>query len=509
MDRAPSTVTDYREAIFRESFEAAPNALILVDEQGTIVLVNAQAEKQFGYARHELVGQCVDMLVPQRFRARHGDYRAGFAREPRARAMGAGRDLYGLRQDGSEFPVEIGLNPLIMGEQTWVLSSIVDISARKSAEDMFRLAVEAAPNGMIMVNPEGKIVLVNAQTEKLFGYTRDELIGREIDILVPQRFRGHHPRQRAEFVREPQARGMGAGRDLYGIRKDGSEFPVEIGLNPIRKEDGVWVLSAIVDITERKVAEAEIVRLNQDLERRVVERTAQMTAANAELEAFSYSVSHDLRAPLRQIAGFSRILGEEHAAQLDAEGRRYLQKVQSGAERMGVLIDELLNFARVGRQALAPRPVPIGEIVNAAVEELRHECAGRSIDWRIETPGTIECDPVFMKQVMMNLISNALKYTRPRPRAVIQVHGSVSANETVVFVRDNGVGFDMRYAGKLFGIFQRLHPAREFEGTGVGLATVQRIIHKHGGRVWAEAEPDQGATFFFALPRAREQREES
>ena len=248
------------------------------------------------------------MLIPKKYRQAHPGYRADFMREPRARAMGAGRDLYGVREDGSEFPVEIGLNPIKTEQGVLVLSAIVDITERRRSEEMFRIAVDAAPNAMVMVDAGGKIVMVNTETETLFGYTREELIGCGVEILIPQRYREAHPAYRLDFMREPLARSMGVGRDLYGVRKDGSEFPVEIGLNPIETERGTLVLSAIIDITHRKQVDAEIKRLNLDLERGVAARTIELTVANAELESFSYSVAHDLRAPLRQIAGFSRIV---------------------------------------------------------------------------------------------------------------------------------------------------------------------------------------------------------
>src|SRR6266404_4672891 len=489
--------------MFRIAVDAAPNAMVMVDAEGKIVLVNTQTERLFGYRREELLGQEIDILVPHEYRRRHPQYRSAFMHEPSARSMGVGRDLHGLRRDGTRFPVEIGLNPIQTDKGICVLSAIVDITERKRAEEMMRLAVDASPNAMVMVDDQGRIVLVNAQTEKLFGYGREELLGRDIGVLVPANYRLKHPVYRANFMAQPRVRAAGAGRDLYGLRNDGTEFPVEIGLNPIQTDKGMWVLSAIVDITERKRAHEEITRLNQDLERRVAERTAALTAANAELDAFSYTVSHDLRAPLRQIAGFSNILIEEHANDLNEDGKRYLQRVQNGAQRMGGLIDDLLNLARIGRQALSPRVTPLNDLIGVVREDLRAEAQGRDIEWQIDDLGSLDCDTNLMRQVFVNLLSNAIKYTRPRDRAVIHAGVTTLNQELVYFVRDNGVGFEMQYAGKLFGVFQRLHKARDFEGTGVGLVTVQRIIHKHGGRVWAEAEPDKGATFFFTIPNMK------
>ena len=254
------------ERRFRLVVEAAPNAMVMVDPAGKIVMVNAQAESVFGYSRAELTGQPVEMLVPQRLRSRHPELRKTFFADPQPRAMGAGRDLYGLRKDGGEFPIEIGLNPIETDEGTMVLSAIVDITARKAAElalreseQRFRLVVEAAPNAMVMIDPAGKIAMVNTQAERVFGYSRAELAGQSVEMLVPERFRSHHPELRRTFLSDPRPRPMGAGRDLYGLRKNGSEFPIEIGLNPIETDQGIMVLSAIVDITGRKAA-AEALR---------------------------------------------------------------------------------------------------------------------------------------------------------------------------------------------------------------------------------------------------------
>ncbi|MFI4979496.1 MAG: EAL domain-containing protein [Nevskiales bacterium] len=243
------------EQHFRRVIEAAPNAMVMVNERGVIMLVNSQTEKLFGYRRDEVLGQSVEMLVPHRFRGHHQGFRNGYFNHPDTRAMGAGRDLYGLKKDGSEVPIEIGLNPLDMPEGLSVLASIIDITERKRAEERLRLVVEAAPNAMLMVNAEGEIVLVNSQVEKLFGHTRQDLLGQRIEMLIPERFRGHHAHFRDSFFSQPDARAMGAGRDLYGLKKDGSEVPIEIGLNPLHTGDGHFVLASVIDITERLQAD--------------------------------------------------------------------------------------------------------------------------------------------------------------------------------------------------------------------------------------------------------------
>ncbi|HSI95949.1 MAG: PAS domain S-box protein [Methylophilaceae bacterium] len=255
--------------IFRHIVEAAPNAIVLVGSDGKIVLVNAQTEKLFGHPRRELIGQPIEILVPARFRAAHPGYRDSFFSQPSVRAMGAGRDLFGLHKSGREIPVEIGLNPIHGSGQHLVLASIIDITERKRAEERFRRVVESAPNAIILVGQDGRITLVNAQTEKLFGYGRDELIGQSVDTLVPERFRGMHGGYRSSFFANPSVRAMGAGRDLFGLRKDGREFPVEIGLNPIQSDEGDLVLTSVIDITERKRAEAGMSRLMQEMQETV------------------------------------------------------------------------------------------------------------------------------------------------------------------------------------------------------------------------------------------------
>jgi light-regulated signal transduction histidine kinase (bacteriophytochrome) len=267
-------------------------------------------------------------------------------------------------------------------------------------------------------------------------------------------------------------------------------------------DDAFAKLATLTQMThesELKAVAGQVARDLRQLNEKLVISNEQLAAANADLETFSYSVAHDLRSPIRQIAGFSKILLEEYGPQLPAEARRYLDKVGQGARQMGCMVDDLLHLSQVGRQALSLQVTSLNSILAAALEVLQPECSDRSIEWRIGELCSVACDQGLMKQALVNLLENALKYTRPRHPAVIEVGQMNLKDEQVVFIRDNGVGFDMQYAARLFGVFHRLHSASEFEGSGIGLATVERIIRKHGGRIWAQAERDRGATFFFTV----------
>jgi PAS domain S-box-containing protein len=372
--------------------------------------------------------------------------------------------------------------------------------ALRESEDRYRGILDVAPVG-IAVEQNGMVVFTNPGALRLIGAASyGEVIGKDVISFV-------HPGGRDSFVRRIQRvpeDGQEPCRfeDRY-VRLDGRVIDVEVTASRLTYQGEPAVQLIVADVTERKRAENEIRRLNAELERRVAERTAQLEAANRELEAFSYSVSHDLRAPLRHINGYVDLLNSRFQQSLPQKAKHYLAQVTDSVARMERLIDDLLQFSRVGRQELQIQDLDMGAVVQEVIGGLREDAADRKISWVIPALPRVAGDPSMLRQVWMNLLDNAVKYTRYKAEARIEVGFASEPDHWLFFVRDNGAGFDMRYAHKLFGVFQRLHSEAEYEGTGIGLANVQRVIHKHGGRVWGEAQLGEGAAFYFTLPKEK------
>ena len=388
------------------------------------------------------------------------------------------------------------------GERLLAVVTISDVTQRKNGEEMlrssehrYRSLFQSNPNPMWVYDCETLAFLaVNNAAIRHYGYSQKEFLGMTIKDVRP-------PEDVAALMDdvEKTSEPLGNAREWRHRKKNGDLIDVEIVSHEVDWEARPARLVLINDITKRKLAERQIHQLNLELEERVKIRTAQLEVANKELEAFSYSVSHDLRAPLRAVDGFSQAVLEDFGPQLPEEGRHYLETIRYGAQRMGVLIDDLLTFSRLSRLPLNNQAINTTRLVSDALEDLHVQENGRKIDIQIGQLPSFTGDPALLKQVWVNLLSNALKYTRKKDAATVEIGSRKENGDNIYFVSDNGTGFDMQYAHKLFGVFQRLHREDEFEGTGVGLAIVQRVVNRHGGRVWAQAEPEKGATFCFTL----------
>jgi PAS domain S-box-containing protein len=364
--------------------------------------------------------------------------------------------------------------------------------------------IDSAMDAIIAIDEEQRILVFNAAAENMFGCPAAEAIGQSLDRFIPERFRATHHTHIREFGRtNVTRRTKGSLGAIFGLRSGGEEFPIEASITQFESGGQKFYTVILRDITERKRAEMEVRRLNEELQGGVAERTAQLQAANKELETFSYSVSHDLRAPLRHINGFSRALLEDYSDKLDEAGRTYLEELCGASRTMAQLIDALLQLARVSRGEMRREVVNLSEMAVEVMAKLKESDSGRAVAVSVREELLTHGDKRLLRIVLDNLLGNSFKFTSKREQAEISFGREQRGGELVYFVRDNGAGFDMAFAGKLFGAFQRLHSAREFEGTGIGLATVQRIVHRHGGRVWADGSVNKGATFYFTLPEFR------
>ncbi len=510
-------------------FDAAGDAIISVDQNQKIIAFNNAASQIFGYRPFEVLGRPLELLLPEDAAAVHQRHFRAYGQEDGStRKMGSGREVSGRRSDGSTFPAEVSISKTFERIGATFTAILRDVTERKRAETdraqfvinlknavaeanrnqaQLKAVFHAMEDGIAVLDMQGNVVLLNEAQARICGYPDPEEMKRNLTY-----FAGIYELTEPDGTRVPVA-GWPASRCLNGEtmsnwvlharRLDsGQEWYFRFSGAPIHDQEGEQILAAIVtrDITEFKKVESEILRLNAHLEKRVKERTAELEAANQELEAFSYSVSHDLRAPLRAIDGFSQAVLEDYAVQLDETGRQYLNRVRAGSVRMANLIDDMLQLSRVGRAQIERQIVDLSSQADSVLTELQSAEPDRYVEITIESGLEAEGDPKLLRIALVNLISNAWKFTGLKPGPRIGFGAVDHAGERAYYVRDNGVGFDMAYVDKLFGAFQRLHTENEFPGTGIGLAIAQRIIHRHGGRIWAESAVNQGATIYFTIP---------
>ena len=494
--RAEEGVRESEER-YRAVVEEAAEGILLVDGDSKRILeANAAYQNLLGYTAEEILGLTLYDVVPYS----QEDMDCYIERVLAQRRYVSGERRH-RRKDGSLVSVEVSANVISYGGREAISIVVRDITEHKQTEEISsRLAaiVDSSDDVIIGKTLGGIITSWNRGAEKIYGYSSEEAVGRHISMLVPADLPDEIP---AIMKRLSLGEGI-THYETVRVTKEGRRLDVSLTISPIRDSQGNIVGASTIarDITSRKEAEEEIRLLNEQLEQRVRQRTAELEEANKELESFSYSVSHDLRAPLRHIDGFAQLLQKRATAVLDETARRYLDMIVESTNHAGDLIDNLLAFSRIGRAEIKHADVDMNRLVQETLDDLRLETEGQNISWKVGELPEVQGDPPMLRIVMVNLLSNAVKYTCTREQAIIEVGTRSNGDETVFFVSDNGVGFDMQYVDKLFGVFQRLHSVEEFEGTGIGLATVRRIVNRHGGHTWAEGSVGSGATFYFSLP---------
>jgi PAS domain S-box-containing protein len=467
--------------------DATPTGMIVVDGLGAIQLANAEVERMFGHPRGALVGRSVESLLPQRYRDGHVRHLRGYLQDPRRRAMGVGRELYAMRADGSEFPVEIALSPFMTPGAVRVIALVVDISERRRLEAAFQVAFEAAPTGMVMVSGDGAIHLANGRLCDLFGYAVEELTGRPISLLLPERHRANHPAHVQGYLAAPSLRAMGGGRDLSGRHRDGSEFPVEIGLNPVTWGDRRMVIAAVSDISKRKQLELEL------------------RQANAHLEEFSYVASHDLKSPLRGISDLVDWIQEDLAANPMPAAQKNLSRIKVRVERMESIISDLLTYARAGRGSSELVDIDPSALIAGVLEVLSiPERFTVHVDSDV---GPFKAAKTPLETVLRNLVTNAIKH-HDGPAGRIDISVRARGGYCYFSVQDDGPGVPPAAHDRIFKLFQTVS-AGERAGSGIGLAVCKRLVECHGGSIKVTGVAGRGAVFSFSWPRfARKQPDE-
>lgn len=470
--KQPSYITDLLDAV--------PAGIIVTRADGRISYLNAEAERLFGYLRHELIDQNIDLLLPDRFKPHHASLRQSYINKPSTRHMGAGRDLYGKRKDNTEFPLEIGLRSLTSDNEDFIVVSIVNIARRKQLDERLAKVIDASPYGQLLVDERGIIQLINPSLLKLFGYHQEELLGQSMDILLPERYRANHEQLRWGYSQKPSLRPMGLGRDLTGRHKSGTEIPIEIGLSQVESDTGNLTLAVVTDISERKQLELNLKQ------------------ANANLEEFTYVASHDLKSPLRGISDLVEWISEDLGTNPPQSITKNIERIKIRIGRMEHLIDDLLLYARAGKRAKESIKVELSSLI-ANIIEMHPAPATFQIQQDIRI-NEISAAKIPLETVLRNLFSNALKH-HDGINPVITISAEASGSYCLFKVIDNGPGIPKAAQERVFRLFQTLSNS-EAAGTGIGLALAKRLTESHGGKIELISNTDtKGCSFHVWWPR--------
>lgn len=466
---------------FTIDIEICPIAIMLVSSAGKILRSNRRLDQLFGYSTGELHGQSVEVLVPTHVRPYHSDLRNAFFEVPTSRRMGTGRDLHGARKDGVMIPVEIGLDPVQVDDDVMVIVSVLDIRERKKNEAMILRALNAAASAMIQVSEAGAIELVNNKACQLFGYKHEEMMGQPIEMLVPERFRRKHAVYRNSYNNDRYARNMGAGRDLFGVRKDGTEFPIEIGLTPVEEMEGKSTMATIIDITDRKSKEHDI-----------AQKAIQLERLNEELNQFAYSASHDLKAPLASIAGLLHVCESDLELGDFEEVKLNIPKAKALAERLAARIEVVLSLAKSDLVSINWEEVDVEQRFQTIWSALKHEGVDVETDFQHAEP--VYSIPVRFDVTLENLLSNAIKYQDPAQKnRLVRIKTWTADDQFCLSVADNGVGIPAEFHNRVFKLFQRFSDDDK-AGSGIGLALAKKYITQLGGTITFESA--KGKTIF-------------
>ena len=474
------------EGLYRSTLESADHAIVTLSLDGKVTSWNDAAERMYGFDADAVTGRPVDMVLPPDRRMELRDLLKRIAAGERVEPGPAIHQTRG----GRRISVWLAASPIrdLAGGIVGASMLARDVTAQQRLEEMFRLTVDASPAGMIVADRAGRIVLANIAAETMFAYDGGELVGAQVDDLVPDTIREVHAGLRAGFFGDPHARMMGAGRELRAKRRDGSEFAVEIGLNPFSTSEGSRVLAVIVDVTERKHAEQEMAA-----------RTIELERSNEELARFAYVASHDLQEPLRMVSSFCDLLKRKYDSQLDADGREYIDFAVDGARRMQQLIADLLAYSRLSTRSTESQPVSVMKVMDTVQKDLAASIAEAGATIEYDDLPDVMGDPTRVRQVFQNLISNALRF-RSAALPVIRISARRIGPDWQYSVIDNGIGIDQTQGERIFGVFQRLHTRDEYPGTGIGLAICKRIVENFGGRIWLGDNDGPGARFDFTIP---------